>query len=140
MQTTTESQRGQSEATGVLLMAAVVLVLAGVIAGAAFFVYGDLLHGIPQASFTYEYNEANDSLTIKHESGAALPGDQVEFKQTKGPSELTVTDWASENEVTSGESIVIGNVTDETVIKIVYIADRKKGKTAVLDTWEGPEV
>lgn len=132
--------RGQSEATGVLLMAAVVLVLAGVVAGAAFFVYGDQLQEIPQASFSYDYDEANESLVVKHESGSDVPGDRIRFRRAAGPKPLTVADWSSEAEVTSGESIVVGNVTADTVVEIVYVSNRERGKTAALDRWEGPAV
>lgn len=132
--------RGQSETTGVLFVVALALIMAAIVAGSVFDISALGLSETPQASFSYDYDEPAEDLTVTFEGGNKIQGDLIQFRRVDGGGDLDdPTDWSSETDVTSGESIVLSPVPPTAEIQIRYVEKREGGNTAVLDTWEGPD-
>ncbi|QSG08393.1 type IV pilin [Halapricum desulfuricans] len=133
-----------SPVIGVILMVAITVILAAVIAS---FVLGlgDTTNTTPQASFDFDYDNSttpssnyylndtsrNGTLTVTHESGDTISGEDLEV--TDGNS--TESPWS--NDVSSGDTANIGVDIDDTV-RVVY-NDPSGDSSSTLGTWEGPE-
>lgn len=130
--------RGQSEVTGTILLVAIAIVLGAVVGGYVFNVTQNESTVTPQASFTYDYDESAEELTITHDSGDKFESANVKFVKKEGSGSINELDsWPTE--VTSGDSTKLGNIKPGDVILVVWEEPAQQGKTSVLDEWEGPE-
>lgn len=132
--------RGQSEVTGTILLVAIAIVMGAVVGGYVFNVTQTDSTTTPQVTFSYDYDESNDELTITHENGDKLDGNNVEFVCKSGAcGGLSPPDWSGDDEITSSDSETISNVGPDSEILVVWEQPIQAGKTAVLDEWEGPQ-
>lgn len=127
---------------GIILMVAVTVILAAVIAS---FVLGmgSSVDTVPQASFSFEYNDGGDgnfdspvdgdTVTITHRGGGAIDVDRLTL--VVGSTRLTPDEWSGEISAGDAETITDADVTMESDdnIRIVWASDTSK-KTASLDS------
>jgi len=132
--------RGQSQVTGTILLVAIAIVMGAVVGGYVFNVTGTESKTTPQVTFSYDYDESNEKLTITHENGDKLDGNNVEFVCKSGAcGDLSPSDWSSDGEITSSDSETLSNVSADSEILVVWEQPIQAGKTAVLDEWGGPQ-
>jgi flagellin-like protein len=147
-----------SPVIGVILMVAITVILAAVIAS---FVLGlgDSTSTTPSASFDWDYDQSNNQLTVTHESGDTLDGDDIEISTSgaidDGGSGSEVSydnDLFGSDDFTAGESFTIDgtdggqwesgatmNVNlDGATVRVVYTAS-SGDSSSTLATWEGPD-
>ncbi|AKU09700.1 MULTISPECIES: type IV pilin [Haloferax] len=101
--------RAVSPVIGVILMVAITVILAAVI-GTFVLGLGDQVGDTaPQASFSFEYDDSADELTITHESGDAISFDDLSVSETSaaGVSDETLGDANSDGNMNAGDTIVI---------------------------------
>lgn len=130
-----DDERAQSETTGVILMVAVTFVLGAIVGSAAYGVYATEVEQIPSTNFEYDYDDANEQLTITHESGSTFEGPRVRFRKAGEQGGLSPANWSSEPEVSSGESITISGVEADDTVLVIWISERKNGGSTVLSRW-----
>jgi flagellin-like protein len=125
----------QSEVIGVILMVAIVVVLAAVI-GTFALGFGEVSRETPQASFSFDYDDSANELTITHESGDVLDRSAVEVVSNDG-SASTVSSWPN-TEIVAGDQFVAGSVSPDETVRVVWNAD-SGGESATLAKWTGPD-
>ncbi len=127
---------------GVILMVAVTVILAAVIASFVLGI-GSSVDTVPQASFSFEFNDAGDgdfdatvdgdTVTITHRGGGAI--DVGRLTLVVDDTRITPDEWSGEISTGAVESISDADVTMESddVIRIVWTSDTSK-QTATLDS------
>jgi len=140
-----------SPVIGVILMVAITVILAAVIAS---FVLGlgDSTTTTPNASFNFNYDNVSsgsDNITISHQSGDTLNGDQVSLSidgaEPSGAAssiDITVDKINASYSETFGESDfgVGGSNLDLSGATVNIVWESSGGdSSSTLDSWEGPE-
>jgi flagellin-like protein len=136
-----------SPVIGVILMVAITVILAAVIGTFVLGLGGSVQQNAPQASFTYDYNETANNLTITHDGGDQIDADRLSIVGNGlGSNDVTDVTNAGSNSLRSGESwpadVGAGNsVTVETAtsgtVRVVW-ASQNGENTATLGKFELP--
>ncbi|WP_153952746.1 type IV pilin [Halosegnis longus] len=106
-----------SPVIGVILMVAITVILAAVI-GTFVLGLGDNVQSTPTATFSFDYSNNGDEVTITHDGGETIPGDQLD---TVVAGSDASSDWPTGSDISSGDSITISsglNADDE--IRVVW--------------------
>ena len=124
--------RAVSPVIGVILMVAITVILAAVI-GTFVLGLGDQVgDNAPQASFSFDYDESADNLTITHESGDALINSSVVVNDGAANAWLD-----ADGKIQAGDSFTkdyTGSpLADGTVIRVVWTSDN--GDSATLQKY-----
>ena len=151
-----------SPVIGVILMVAITVILAAVIATFVLGLGEQVSSTTPTASFTFEYSESSDQLTITHDGGDAVKANELYIRgQDSLPSgsstnvnvdwlnigssgSLTVSDVTASGEIGSESAVVAGDFAEINGVgsasKLRMIYNPAKGEsTATLSTFEGPD-
>jgi len=86
--------------------------------------------GVPEVTFRYEYDEATGELTVTHESGDTIPGED-ELAVISGNVEES---WTTP--VGAGDTKTVAVESDATV-SVVWLGS--DGDSRTLSRWEGPD-
>jgi flagellin-like protein len=138
-----------SPVIGIILMVAITVILASLVGVFAVGTFGENSQDAPQIVFQYDYDEANDELTIRHQSGDVVDGATLTFQKQDGTD---LGDWSAATEVRAGSTATFGPGSsaspssvdsepikpDDTVL-IVWNQQEQGEDTAVIGTWEGPD-
>ncbi|ELZ65621.1 hypothetical protein C457_15817 [Haloferax prahovense DSM 18310] len=129
-----------SPVIGVILMVAITVILAAVI-GTFVLGLGDQIGDTaPQASFSFDYDDATPELIITHESGDAI--DPARLKVIGGGLDAAwpAADTGSDDNVNAGDSTTFDNPTDGlsvssgNTIRIVWTSE-SGSNSATLQSW-----
>ena len=112
--------RAVSPVIGVVLMIAIAVILAAVV-GTVVLAMGNEPVSTPQATFSFEYDEANDDVLITHEGGDSIAFDEL---NVDGAGDT----W------TAGQTIT-ADVAGEDVFRIVW-EDPNSDSTSVIASYE----
>jgi flagellin-like protein len=137
---------------GVVLMVAITVILAAVVGTVAVGFTDRFEQSTPQTSFGFEYDAGttagvdcsfdvtDDSdagrLTVTHESGEAIDGDQLYLLTDAGEAEWKA-DCDNSDTVSTGDSIDVAVDADQTLRVIWEAEDGEQTKTIV--RWDGPD-
>ncbi|PSP68727.1 hypothetical protein BRC85_00910 [Halobacteriales archaeon QS_1_69_70] len=137
---------------GVVLMVGITVILAAIVGTVAVGFTDRFGQSTPQTSFGFEYDadttddgECNGALTddgdagtltVAHESGEAIDGDQLLFITDAGEAEWQDCD-ASASTVSTGDSIDVAVDADQT-LRVVWEAE-DGGQTKTIVRWDGPD-
>ena len=92
-----------SPVIGVILMVAITVILAAVIGSFVLNLGQGVQQTAPQASFGFDYNTSSSNVTITHETGDSISGNQL---NTRGVSWASGDgNWSDHTTVTAGTSI-----------------------------------
>lgn len=141
--------RAVSEVIGVVLMVTITIIVAALVGSFAFGLNTGSSKS-PAATFTFSYDEANDELTIRHETGNQILEDELHIRgdcDGCGNIDRSWADYAGspasgsidgESAVASGDSITLTNVGS--AYDIIVVWQPEKGETsAPLGSDEGPD-
>jgi flagellin-like protein len=133
-----------SPVIGVILMVAITVILAAVIGTFVLGLGGELENNAPQASFTFDYDDTANQLTITHDGGASIDTAELRAKSDDGQTAAwdASSDWSELNtgadaEVSAGDNAVMGQVDDTETVRIIWESSNG-GDTATLGKWTGP--
>jgi len=137
---------------GVMLMVAITVILAAVVGTVAVGFTDRFEQSTPQTSFGFEYDAGttagvdcsfdvtDDSdagtLTVAHESGEAIDGDQLYLLTDAGEAEWKA-DCDNSDTVSTGDSIDVAVDADQT-LRVVWEAE-DGGQTKTIVRWDGPD-
>jgi flagellin-like protein len=137
---------------GVVLMVAITVILAAVVGTVAVGFTDRFEQSTPQTSFGFEYDagttaggECNvdltdggdaGTLTVAHESGEAIDGDQLYLLTDAGEAEWKA-DCDNSDTVSTGDSIDVAVDADQT-LRVVWEAE-DGGQTKTIVRWDGPD-
>ena len=137
---------------GVMLMVAITVILAAVVGTVAVGFTDRFEQSTPQTSFGFEYDagttagvdcsfEVTDdsdagTLTVAHESGEAIDGDQLYLLTDAGEAEWKA-DCDNSDTVSTGDSIDVAVDADQT-LRVVWKAE-DGGQTKTIVRWDGPD-
>ena len=137
---------------GVVLMVGITVILAAVVGTVAVGFTDRFEQSTPQTSFGFEYDAGtaagvdcsfdvtDDSdagtLTVAHESGEAIDGDQLYLLTDAGRAEWK-TDCDNSDTVSTGDSIDVAVDADQT-LRVVWEAEAG-GQTKTIVRWDGPD-
>jgi flagellin-like protein len=138
---------------GVVLMVAITVILAAVVGTVAVGFTDRFAQSTPQTSFGFEYDagtpaggECNvdltdggdaGTLTVAHESGEAIDGDQLFLVTDAGKAEWKADCDATADTVSTGDSIDVAVDADQT-LRVVWEAE-DGGQTKTIVRWDGPD-
>jgi len=138
---------------GVILMVAITVILAAVVGTVAVGFTDRFGQSTPQTSFGFEYDAGtaagvdcsfdvtDDSdagtLTVAHESGEAIDGDQLFLVTDAGQAEWQADCDASADTVSTGDSIDVAVDADQK-LRVVWESDAG-AETKTIVRWDGPE-
>jgi len=123
-----------SPVIGVILMVAITVILAAVIATFVLGLGEQVSETSPNASFTFDYDEGNSSVTITHSGGPNIDASQLGVTETNDTSEFS-TSWSGE--VSAGSSIT-GQVDAGETISVVW--ENEEGtESSTLQRYNVPE-
>ena len=137
---------------GVMLMVAITVILAAVVGTVAVGFTDRFEQSTPQTSFGFEYDAGttagvdcsfdvtDDSdagtLTVAHESGESIDGDQLYLLTDAGEAEWKA-DCDNSDMVSTGDSIDVAVDADQT-LRVVWEAE-DGGQTKTIVRWDGPD-
>ncbi|WEL27757.1 type IV pilin N-terminal domain-containing protein [Haloferax volcanii] len=131
--------RAVSPVIGVILMVAITVILAAVI-GTFVLGLGDQVGDTaPQASFSFDYDGAQE-ITITHESGDAIAGDQLSVVIPSGLTADTVSKkTGSDDNMNAGDTIVVelaagDELEDGDEVRLVWTSE-SGSNSATLQTY-----
>lgn len=134
-----DRDRSVSPVISVILMVAITVILAAVIAVFTMGFAGDTTDVAPQASFDFDYNPENATVTVTHATGEAIAGDQLRFAggaALEKKSYEDITEWSG-SEISSGSSATVNVTTDET-LQIAW-EDKTGRDSAILGEFAVPD-
>ncbi|MFU1782401.1 type IV pilin [Haloarcula japonica] len=137
-----------SPVIGVILMVAITVILAAVIASFVLGLGDQAQQATPQASFSWEYDSSGPEVTITHDGGDTIAGDELYVRGSLNSNGDSIDDtWKSQSggttEVTAGNSITVdtysgSNIDSEYDLRVVY--QTTEGDTsATLSQNTGPD-
>jgi len=149
-----------SPVIGVILMVAITVILAAVIATFVLGLGEQVSSTAPQASFTFEYSDSSNQLTVTHDGGDSVKANELFVRGQNGASGNSINDaWSdylgssgslgvsqvtasgsigSDSAVVAGDFAELNGVNSDAKFRMVY--NPSKGEsTATLSTWEGPD-
>jgi flagellin-like protein len=137
---------------GVILMVAITVILAAVVGTVAVGFTDRFGQSTPQTSFGFEYDASTPAggecsvdltdggdagtLTVAHESGEAIDGDQLLLITDAGEAEWKA-DCDNSDTVSTGDSIDVAVDADQT-LRVVWEAE-DGGQTKTIVRWDGPD-
>ncbi|WP_276271499.1 type IV pilin N-terminal domain-containing protein [Haloarcula litorea] len=143
-----------SPVIGVILMVAITVILAAVIATFVLGLGEQVGNTAPQASFSFDYDEATtDTLTIVHDGGDTIDNTELSvtatdsFHQEGGSGDYTsrtFDELGSSTEVSAGVSVTIeedstnSNGFSDDTVRVVFKSE-EGGSSATLGEWDGPD-
>jgi flagellin-like protein len=148
-----------SPVIGVILMVAITVILAAVIATFVLGLGEQVSSTAPQASFTFEYNENDDRLTVTHDGGDSVKANELFVRGQNGAGNSVNDAWSdylgssgtlgvsqvtasgsigSESAVVAGDFAELTGVNGDAKFRMVYNPTQGES-TATLSTWEGPD-
>lgn len=146
-----------SPVIGVILMVAITVILAAVIATFVLGLGDSLSNTAPQASFSFDYEDASsqDTLTITHDGGDSIDSGTLsaQISGASGDSSpngeySNLFSGASGSEVTAGTSDTIDDAAIDdgagtldlsgATVRVVYSSE-SGDSSATLGKWEGPD-
>jgi flagellin-like protein len=142
-----------SPVIGVILMVAITVILAAVIATFVLGLGDSLSNTAPQASFSFDYEDpsGDDTLTITHDGGDAIPENELSASisgASDSSNDGTYSDLfgSSTSDVTAGSSDTIdtsfvseGSLDLSGATVRVVFEDSDGGSSATLGRWDGPD-
>lgn len=135
-----------SPVVGIVMMVAVTVILAAIIATYAFGMTVD--DPAPTASFSYDYDDVSDVLTVTHASGDPIRAGYLSVQGDLGSScpavdlcdaRRTLGDtsaFGGDSTFRSGNSFTLSTTGDDFQIEVVYDDGEQ---SASLDGYEGPD-
>jgi flagellin-like protein len=137
-----------SPVIGVILMVAITVILAAVIGTFVLGLGQDIQQTAPQASFSFDVNDAKDNITITHDGGDAISASELNVSAsvrfngsdsgppTIGP-DVTSVSWSElghSGDVSAGTSVTVnesngGSFPGETFRVVWSAADSKQSQT-----------
>ncbi|MFC7205421.1 type IV pilin [Haloferax namakaokahaiae] len=120
----TES-RAVSPVIGVILMVAITVILAAVI-GTFVLGLGDQVGDTaPQASFSFEYNETSEMMTITHESGEAIATENLNVSVSSNPGVTPTINDGGDGQLSAGETIVVDTdgLADGDTVRVIWTSE-----------------
>jgi FlaG/FlaF family flagellin (archaellin) len=136
-QATTQDDDAVSPVIGVVLMAAITVILAAVIGTFAVGLFDRETNPAPSVSFDYDYDESANELTITHASGSEFERTNVEFVRERGSDPTVAEQWPTE--VTGGDRTVLDGIQPGDEIRIVWQDPWARDTSAVIGRWEGSD-
>jgi FlaG/FlaF family flagellin (archaellin) len=145
-----DASRGQSESTGVILIVLVAFILGSLVAAFAFTTFDDTRNSAPTVAFSYDYQPADERLTILVESesggvedGSGFDGSIVKFVCQSGDcDDVDGKLWESgsgpDGSVVAGDSRTL-DIGPDAVVLIRWEEPRERGESIILGVWRGPE-
>jgi len=135
--------RGVSPVIGVILMVALTVILATVLGTVVLDFAGGVAEQPPQAAFDYEFDTADDNVTITHVSGDRIDSSTIEVQiggEEAYPdpnSDFETTGW--DDAIRAGEPVEIKNtdVDKEDTIRIIW-QNPSSSSANTLDSREWP--
>ena len=138
---------------GVVLMVGITVILAAVVGTVAVGFTDRFGQSTPQTSFGFEYDAGTPdggecsvdvtgggdagTLTVAHESGEAIDGDQLYLVTDAGEAEWQGDCDDTADTVSTGESIDVEVDADQT-LRVVWEAE-DGGQTKTIVRWDGPD-
>jgi flagellin-like protein len=138
---------------GVILMVAITVILAAVVGTVAVGFTDRFGQSTPQSTFGFEYDAgttgdgecsgaltddpAAGTLTVAHESGEAIDGDQLYLITDAGEAQWQADCDTSADTVSTGDSIDVAVDADQT-LRVVWEAE-DGGQTKTIVRWDGPD-
>ena len=98
--------RGVSPVIGVILMVALTVILATVLGTVVLDFAGGVAEQPPQAAFDYEFDTAEDNVTITHISGDRIDNTSLRV-QINGERVLGDGDSGWDDDISAGDSVII---------------------------------
>lgn len=143
------SSRAVSPVVGVILMAAIVVVLAAVVASLAVGFEGELQEPAPSGGFDREYAPSGEGNTdnrpyvvITHEVGRTVDADNVLIKDDAGNSIYWDDVWTGGPKVHAGEYVHIDGFASDAVLEPIcegrtywVILQNEDGDSLVVNKW-----
>ena len=137
---------------GVVLMVAITVILAAVVGTVAVGFTDRFAQSTPQTSFGFEYDDGTPAsgecnvdltdgvgagtLTVAHESGEAIEGNQLYLVTDAGEAEWKA-DCGGADTVSHGDSIDVAVDADQT-LRVVWEAE-DGGQMKTIVRWDGPD-
>ncbi|GGC67510.1 type IV pilin [Haloferax sulfurifontis] len=131
--------RAVSPVIGVILMVAITVILAAVI-GTFVLGLGDQVGDTaPQASFSFDYDDDSNILTITHESGDAIPFERLSVSENSDASvtDETTGDANSDDNMNAGDTIAVdfgSDLSDGDEVRLVWTSE-SGSNSATLQTY-----
>ena len=138
---------------GVMLMVAITVILAAVVGTIAVGFTDRFAQSTPQTTFGFDYDAGTPAggectvdltdggdagtLTVAHESGEAIDGDQLFLITDAGEAEWKADCDTSASTVSSGDSIDVAVDADQT-LRVVWKAE-DGGQTKTIVRWDGTD-
>ncbi|WP_276258761.1 type IV pilin N-terminal domain-containing protein [Haloglomus litoreum] len=142
-----------SPVIGVILMVAITVILAAVIGTFVLGLGDELSATSPQATFTFDFEEAsspttdcsiasatsgaNGKLTVTHDGGETIPATQLSVTAGGTKTVLTSCGFGSGSDVSSGSTFTT-EVNSADTVRVVWESSNG-GDTATLGKWTGPD-
>jgi flagellin-like protein len=115
--------RAVSPVIGVILMVAITVILAAVIGTFVLGLGDQVSENAPQASFSFDFDTANDNVTITHEGGETLDNSTLSIDGDDSglaPGDVNHPgDW-DDGTVEAGDSITYKDVDNGETVRVVW--------------------
>jgi flagellin-like protein len=126
-----------SPVIGVILMVAITVILAAVIGSFVLNLGGSLQQSAPQASFDFEYESQN--VTVTHSTGDSIPVSQLNVTGSSTSDFDLDSDLSGDDPVNAGTTLVDGQeFEDGETIRVVWTSDNDEN-SATLSQSTAPE-
>lgn len=121
---------------GIILLVAIAVILAATVGTLAFTLSDRETNPAPSVSFTYEYDEGENNLTVIHDGGSKFDAVNVEFRRN-GAVVTAADPWPAA--VQAGDAAVLDSVDGGDEVLIVWTDPRKDDQSQIIGEWDGPE-
>ena len=112
-----------SPVIGVILMVAITVILAAVIGTFVLGLGGQVSQTTPSASFSFDFAPNNDNVTITHDGGATLDGENTQTLNVTSDSASTQQEWGNSSTfpITAGDSYTYdGTINSGDDVRVVW--------------------
>jgi len=123
---------GVSPVIGVILMVAITVILAAVVGSFALGLDESTPSPAPQASFSFEWDDSADEVTVTHTGGDTITGDNLVLRGDS--SDDTIFDGDT---VQAGSSDTSGSYSNDETVQLVWQSPDDQS-TQILATYETP--
>jgi flagellin-like protein len=126
-----------SPVIGVILMVAITVILAAVIGTFVLNLGGSVQNTAPQASFGFDYDTSQNSVTVTHETGDAVQRSQL---NTTGPGwNSSSTSWDdATGKVTAGDSVTKYQGTGDDwageTVRVVWTSENEESSATLSES------
>ncbi|MFB6074297.1 MAG: type IV pilin [Haloarculaceae archaeon] len=128
-----------SPVIGVILMVAITVILAAVIATFVLGLGDQVSNTAPQASFSFNYDGANNNLTVTHTGGDSVQANELYIRGSNDDgswNNIPGSSYGRTSDITAGNSVTV-DVSASATVRVVYVAE-EGGNSATLGEWTGP--